>query len=89
MITAVALVLVPGLISHLLIRTAQRSPAQVSLLALAGTGIRLVVTLGGAVAVALSAPWGQEMAFWIPLAASYLAVLATELLFSLRTGSTQ
>ncbi|MCS7014527.1 MAG: hypothetical protein RMJ19_14090 [Gemmatales bacterium] len=84
-ITAIALVLIPALLAHALtLGGCRTSPATVSLWALAGTGIRLILTLGGAAVVLLTVSWGSALSFWMPLMASYLAVLLTELLFSLR-----
>lgn len=83
-ITAIALVLIPGLLAHSIIRLISCDFAATTLLALAGTGIRLTVTLAGALLIAFTASWGKQLAFWVPLVASYLAVLAAELFFSIR-----
>jgi len=85
MFAALALVLVPALVAHTVSDLASRPGcAHFALAALAGTGLRLFLTLGGAVVVAMTASWGTELAFWIPLAVSYFATLATELIFNIR-----
>lgn len=85
MFAALALVLIPALVAHVVSDLASRSGcAYFALAALTGTGLRLFLTLGGAVVVAITASWGGELAFWIPLAASYLATLTTELIFNIR-----
>ncbi|MCS7167032.1 MAG: hypothetical protein RMI91_07615 [Gemmatales bacterium] len=83
-ITAIALVLIPALLAHAVALGASRTPQATVTSALAGTGIRLIVTLGGSVVVVLAVSWGSNLGFWMPLMASYLGVLIIELLFALR-----
>jgi hypothetical protein len=84
-IAALALVLIPALTAHIFTaRAARVSGGNFPLLALMGTGIRLVLTLGGALVLAFTASWGDELAFWVPLAAAYLATLGAELIFTIR-----
>ena len=80
-VAALALVLIPALTAHIF--TARVTDGNFPLLVLMGTGIRLVLTLGGALVLAFTASWGEELAFWVPLAVGYLATLGVELIFTI------
>ncbi len=83
-VAALALVLIPALTAHFFTaRAARVSGGIFPLLALMGTGIRLVLTLGGALVLAFTASMGDQLAFWVPLAAGYLATLGVELIFTI------
>jgi hypothetical protein len=86
-IAALALVLIPALTAHIFTaRAARVSGGNFPLLALTeGTGIRLVLTLGGALVLVLYSFVGAMN--WLsgcPLAAAYLATLGVELIFTIR-----
>ena len=81
---ALALCLLPAAGTMLLISGANKRPELQPLLALAGTGIRLGVVLGGGLLLHLALPERFPQAFWLWLLVFYMFTLALEMVLLLR-----
>jgi hypothetical protein len=85
-LTALALCLVPALLILMLAeRNPTGSPQATVMIVFGGTGLRIVVALGGGLALYSVVPYFQQVGFWIWLLVFYLYTLVLEVVL-LRTS---
>ncbi|MFO0928870.1 MAG: hypothetical protein U0736_17925 [Gemmataceae bacterium] len=84
-LTAVALCLVPALLTLVWVRAASRDPNQAPLVALGASGVRMFVVLLAALALYLQVPpFQQQDGFLVWVLAAYLYLLAVEVVLLVR-----